>query len=103
MASAGKIGADLHMYRRCCRRRRCLLPDHSPARASCSCPWGRLGDACEIDFLAPCRQSPSSPGAAVGWTVHFGGGRELQHASVAVAAPAVAQFLAKLSPPLLRL
>ncbi|PSC71723.1 exportin-1-like isoform X2 [Micractinium conductrix] len=27
----------------------------------CSCPWGRLGDACEIDFLAPCRQSPSSP------------------------------------------
>ncbi|KAL4449411.1 hypothetical protein ABPG77_007055 [Micractinium sp. CCAP 211/92] len=24
----------------------------------CRCPFGRIGEACEIDFLAPCRQSP---------------------------------------------
>ncbi|KAL4449410.1 hypothetical protein ABPG77_007054 [Micractinium sp. CCAP 211/92] len=24
----------------------------------CKCPFGRMGEACEIDFLAPCRQSP---------------------------------------------
>ncbi|KAL4427764.1 hypothetical protein ABPG75_001853 [Micractinium tetrahymenae] len=26
----------------------------------CRCPFGRIGKACEIDFLAPCRQAPEA-------------------------------------------
>lgn len=40
-----------------------LLPStrsHQP----CRCPFGRLGEACERDFLAPCRQWPGGEGAA---------------------------------------
>lgn len=28
----------------------------------CRCPYGRIGEGCEIDFLAPCRQAPDATG-----------------------------------------
>ncbi|EFN59690.1 hypothetical protein CHLNCDRAFT_133230 [Chlorella variabilis] len=38
-------------------------PGPGKCHAECTkhgCPFGRLGDGCEIDFLAPCRQFPES-------------------------------------------
>ena len=28
----------------------------------CRCPFGRVGEACEVDFLSPCRMTPDTPG-----------------------------------------
>ncbi|KAG2484064.1 hypothetical protein HYH03_017084 [Edaphochlamys debaryana] len=34
----------------------------------CECPWGWRGEACEVDFLAACRQTPDDPGHATACT-----------------------------------
>jgi len=52
----------------------CLLPS-APLPAAfcagclCRCPFGRMGEACEIDFLGPCRQFPEGEGEQGGGCV----------------------------------
>ncbi|KAG2492559.1 hypothetical protein HYH03_009221 [Edaphochlamys debaryana] len=33
----------------------------------CECPWGWSGDACEVDSMAACRQTPDDPGSCGLW------------------------------------
>ncbi|PNW85856.1 hypothetical protein CHLRE_03g202550v5 [Chlamydomonas reinhardtii] len=60
---AGRVQEQVVPTRKGCPRP-CINKGHcNHEKGRCECPWGYAGDACEVDRMAACRQTPDDPGS----------------------------------------